>query len=69
MQRVICSVEQEEQRITPELQQVTPASVAERDHRAEDPVQDLGELLGPDAPMRRESLGEAGEAGDVDEHQ
>ena len=53
----------------PNFSRWPPRSVAERDHRAEDPVQDLGELLGSDPPVRRQPLGEVGEAGDVGEHQ
>ena len=69
MDRVIWSLEEEEECVAPELQQLAPSQVTERDHRAEDPVEDLGELLRSDPPVGRQPLGEVGEPGDVGEHQ
>ena len=69
--RLLCVIragEQQEQRIAPELQQLSTATGGDAEHAAEHAAQRLDEFLGADSPSRGQALGQGGEAGDVGEH-
>ena len=66
---VVLALEQEQQRVSTELEQLTSAFGGDLEHRAEDPAQGVDELLGADASPAGEPLGQGGEPGDVGEAQ
>ncbi len=61
--------EEQQERVTAELQQVAAAREGAVQHAAEHPVQRLDNLLGTDPSALGELLGEGRETGDVREHQ
>ena len=66
---VVRTVEQQQHGVATPLEQVRALVLGNRHEGREHGVQDVAELLGPGAPLPRESLGQAGEARDVEHHQ
>ena len=61
--------EEEEQGVTAELEHLSAAGRGETQHRPEDPVQGLDDLLRADPTAARQSLREGGEPRHVGEHE
>ena len=66
---VVGSGEEQEERVTTELEQAASLLGGDGEHAGKDVVQDLGQLLGSNPTASRETLGQGREAGDVDEAQ
>ena len=64
---MVLALEEEEEGVAAELEQLTAPRRGDAQHRPEDPVERLDDLLGADPAPARELLGEGGEAGDVGE--
>ena len=62
---MVLAANEEEQGIAAELQQLAAPGGHDLQHRAEDPVERLDDLLGPDPPAAGQPFGERGETGDV----
>jgi hypothetical protein len=63
--QILLALEQEQQRVTAELEQHAVALAGAVEHAAEDAAQGLDQLLAADPAALRETFGERGEAGDV----
>ena len=59
--------EEQQERVTAELDQLTAVARGDPEQGHEAPVDGLGQRLGPDLPVFCQSLRELGETGDVDE--
>ena len=64
---MIAPGEQEQERVTPELDQPPAVPVRDRQQPGEDGSDHVADLLGSLSPLSGEPLRHAGEAGDVDE--
>ena len=53
---MILSVEEEQERVSTELDQPTASAVGESEERGEHRPYDVGDLLGPDLPRSSQSL-------------
>ncbi len=53
---VVVPAEQQQECVAPELEQDPTAVVGQPEHRAEDPVEDVGQLLGADAAAASQPL-------------
>src|SRR5690606_28672387 len=69
LEGMVSVFEEKEQRVAPEFEHGTASPVNDVEHSPEDAAEDGRQLLCADPTTGGETLGEVGEAGDVDEQQ